>query len=302
MRQRRPGSEVGPNAARPAPGTMRQNLSMRSHRGLMALLLTLGGVSTAAHDMWIEPTSYVPEAGKVVGLRLRVGENFLGDPLVRDPSLIEKFVVADATGIKPVAGRDGGDPAGLIRSTDQGLLVVGYQSKPSPVVLSPAKFNQYLTEEGLEDIIALRAKRGEGAADAREVFTRCAKSLMLLGPPTAAQRDRVLQFTLELTAERNPYMMAAGQNLPFRLTYKDRPLAGALVVAISQRKPLDKVSARTDKAGRVRLRLGEPGAWLIKSVHMIAAPAGSGSEWASFWASLTFELPPPAGAATASSK
>ena len=30
--------------------------------------------------------------------------------------------------------------------------------------------------------------------------------------------------------------------------------------------------------------------WLIKAVHMIPAPAGSNAEWASFWASLTFEL------------
>lgn len=271
---------------------MLQDVSVRSPRLVVILLLALSGVSIAAHDMWIEPVSFVAETGKVVGLRLRVGENFLGDPLVRDPSLIDRFIIADAHGIKPVIGRDGADPAGLIRPTDEGLLVVGYQSKPSPVVLPPAKFNQYLAEEGLETIVALRAKRGEAASDAREVFTRCAKSLMLLGPPTVAQRDRVLRFTLELTAERNPYMMTAGQNLPFRLTYQDEPLAGALVVAISQRQPSAKISARTDKAGRVRLRLSEPGAWLIKSVHMIPAPAGSGSEWASFWASLTFELPP----------
>ena len=33
------------------------------------------------------------------------------------------------------------------------------------------------------------------------------------------------------------------------------------------------------------------GVWLIKAVHMIAAPPGSGAEWESFWASLTFALP-----------
>jgi hypothetical protein len=36
--------------------------------------------------------------------------------------------------------------------------------------------------------------------------------------------------------------------------------------------------------------------WLIKSVHMIPAPAGSGAEWASFWASLTFGADAPNGA------
>jgi hypothetical protein len=32
------------------------------------------------------------------------------------------------------------------------------------------------------------------------------------------------------------------------------------------------------------------GMWLIKAVHMVPAPAGANAEWASFWASLTFEL------------
>jgi uncharacterized GH25 family protein len=54
--------------------------------------------------------------------------------------------------------------------------------------------------------------------------------------------------------------------------------------------PSEKLSARTDTDGRVRFRLRPGGMWLVKAVHMVPAPAGSNSEWASFWASLTFEL------------
>jgi uncharacterized GH25 family protein len=75
-----------------------------------------------------------------------------------------------------------------------------------------------------------------------------------------------------------------------RLTYESRPLIGALVVAINRLNPADKMSARTDADGRVRFKLRQDGMWLIKAVHMIPAPAGSNAEWASFWASLTFEL------------
>ncbi|MEO7270739.1 MAG: hypothetical protein ABIX28_00630, partial [Vicinamibacterales bacterium] len=65
--------------------------------------------------------------------------------------------------------------------------------------------------------------------------------------------------------------------------------------------PLARVAARTDKAGHVTLKLTQPGPWLIKAVHMIPAPAGSDSQWASFWASLTFELGDPAPRAVTSS-
>jgi hypothetical protein len=29
--------------------------------------------------------------------------------------------------------------------------------------------------------------------------------------------------------------------------------------------------------------------WLVKAVHMVPAPAGSGADWESIWASLTFK-------------
>ena len=62
-------------------------------------------------------------------------------------------------------------------------------------------------------------------------------------------------------------------------------------MAINRRNPSEKLSARTDNDGRVRFRLPADGMWLVKAVHMIPAPAGANAEWASFWASLTFELP-----------
>ena len=55
-----------------------------------------------------------------------------------------------------------------------------------------------------------------------------------------------------LVAERNPYTMTAGQDLPVRLTYQNRPLAGTLVVAINRANPAQKLSARSGKDGRRR--------------------------------------------------
>ena len=243
-----------------------------------------------AHDMWIDPTTFVPEPGTIVGLRLRVGENLLGDPLPRDPALINEFVFEDGSGRKPVVGRDGADPAGLLRAATPGLIVVGYRSNPSTIEQTPEKFNQYLKEEGLDTVAALRARRKETGVTTREMFSRCAKSLVLAGPASAGQGDRLLGLPLEIVAERNPYVIAIGQELPFRLIYENRPLPGALVVAINRLNPAEKLRARTDNDGRVRFTLPRGGMWLIKAVHMVPAPAGANAEWASYWASLTFGL------------
>ena len=254
-------------------------------------VLVVASASLGAHDMWIEPATFAPESGDIVPVRLRVGQDFLGDPLARDSSLIKQFVYVDVAGRRPLVGRDGSDPAGFLRVGTPGMTVVGYFSNPSSVELTAEKFNQYLTEEGLDAVAALRASRYQTGAPAHEIFTRCAKSLVLTGAVKPDQGDRNLGFTLELVAEKNPYALKAGQDLPVRLTYENRPLAGALVVAMNRKRPSQKVSARTDAEGRVQLRLPAGGMWLVKAVHMIPAPPETKAEWASYWASLTFELP-----------
>ena len=260
-------------------------------RVLSFLVLAAAALNPAvlvAHDMWIEPATFFAESGEIVAVRLRVGQDLLGDPLPRDSRLVDQFIVQDAHGRKPVVGRDGADPAGFLRAATPGLLIIGYQSHPSKVELTAEKFNQYLKDEGLDAVAALRIRRNETSASAREQFSRCAKSLMLSGSARKSQRDRALGFTLELVAERDPYALRPGQDLPVRLIYEDRPLAGALVVAINRLNPANKLAARTDPDGRARFRLRPGGMWLVKAVHMVRAPGDSGAEWASYWASLTF--------------
>jgi uncharacterized GH25 family protein len=262
--------------------------------GLIGALMgavTFSSVRLCAHDMWIEPTTFAPKNGEVVGLRFRLGQDLLGDPLPRDPRLINQFVVEDATGRKPVIGRDGGDPAGFVRAGSPGVLVVGYHSNASAVELPADKFNQYLKEEGLDAIAALRVSRNQVGAPSRELFSRYAKTLIASGPTSETQGDRRLGFPFEIVAERNPYALRADQDLPLRVTFEDRPLAGVLVVAMNRLNPFEKQSARTDKDGRVRFRLRLEGMWLVKAVHMVPATTGSNADWMSFWASLTFGKP-----------
>ena len=259
---------------------------------LAAGLLLASPLPLLAHDFWIEPTSFAPHPGQIVGLRLRVGEHLAGDPVALAPALVKRFVLADTLEARPVLVRQGGDPAAVARVTLPGLSIVGYHSQPNRIELAADKFNAYLTAEGLEAIGELRARRNQSGALARELYARCAKSLLLVGPAGAAQDDRRLGLPLELVAERNPYAVAEGADLPVRLSFEDRPLSGALVVAINSLRPFERQAARTDSEGRVHLQLSPGGMWLVKAVHIIAAPANadSGADWLSFWASLTFEV------------
>jgi uncharacterized GH25 family protein len=254
---------------------------------LSPLVLVLVAAPLQAHDFWIEPSSFRPQVPSEVRLALKVGQDFRGDPVPRDDRRIARFVLVGLQGEASIPGLPGTDPAGFARLERPGLYVVGYRSSRTPITLEPDKFEKYLLEEGLERVVKARSEKGETGKPGREVYSRCAKSLLLAGEAPASGFDRALGLTLELIPERKP---AVGE-LPVRLLYQGKPLEGALVVAIRRDQPDLKITARSDRQGRVRLGLARAGVWLVKAVHMVPAPTETEADWESLWASLTFEIP-----------
>lgn len=245
----------------------------------------------SAHDFWIEPSTFRPAVGDRVAAALRVGQKLSGDPLPRIPSLIDRFVIKGENGVEgPLVGRPGADPAGIALISDAGLHWIGYQSNPYPVALEAQKFEDYLKDEGLEKIIALRKKNSQSLSPGRERFYRCAKSLLDTAGGTSHGFETPLGFTLELIPRKNPYSMKPGGELPLSLLFRGKPMANVLVVAMSKDDPDKAVRARTDAKGHVTLKLAHSGFWLIKAVNMEAAPADAGVDWESWWASITFDL------------
>lgn len=268
---------------------------MPLHRAASLALLFLTASGLRAHDFWIEPSSFQPLPGERVAVRLRVGENLRGDPVPRDPGRIERFAAVGPAGEFDVEGIAGSDPAGWAAPAGPGFHWIVFDSNHAALEQTGPKFDSYLGEEGLERVRELRSIPGgepAGEGPVKEIYSRCAKSLLRVGDGTvegsSSGYDRPLGLELELVPEKDPYALKPGEALPVRLLYRGEPLDGVLVVAMAA--PGARVSART-VAGRVSLALDRPGAWLVKAVHMIPAPAGSGAEWESLWASLTFELP-----------
>jgi len=252
-----------------------------------------------AHDFWIVPSTFRPGVGGPIAVRLKVGEQLRGDPLPRDPAQIETFVLRGPAGETAIAGPPAAEPAGFAVVSGPGLYTIAYRSHRNRLDLPPEKFEEALKKEGLERIVELRRSRGESAKPSTEVFSRCAKSLLKVGDPAPAAPaapiamtgyDRPFGLTLELIPEKDPYQLAAGAELPVRVLYQGKPLAGILVVALSAHQADGRVAARSGRDGRVRLRLAEGGFWLIKAVHMVPAPPETGVDWESLWASLTFDL------------
>jgi hypothetical protein len=262
--------------------------------------LAFGLASVArAHDFWIEPTPPRPAVGERVSAALRVGERLAGEVVPRRPNRIVRFEAVGPDGTaQPLIGVPGMDPAGSFAPSLSGTHRLLYQGNRARLELEPAKFESYLREEGLEKVVAQRAERGESGRPGREAYSRSALAAVCVRgqageavPSGAAPAP--LELTLELRPESDPCGWRAGDEVSLRLLFRGRPVEGAIVAAqLRGRTDVAPLSARTDAEGRVRLRLDTAGFWLLKAVEMVRAEALPDTEWESFWASLTLDLPP----------
>jgi uncharacterized GH25 family protein len=266
-------------------GSMRRECT----RILFGALLTATAIGARAHDFWIEPGSFRPAPNVRVPVRLFVGQHFKGESVPYLLELFERYTLISVRGEKSIQATLGDDPAGSIVLTEPGLATIVYRGTIASVRFdTEQEFNAYLNMEGLEHIVQ---RYGTGKPPIREHYSRGAKALLSLGTPEPMQTDKRLGLPLELIAEKNPYVSGAAKDLPVRLLYQGKPLADATIIAFNKAAPETKTRLRTDRDGRVRLRLDQPGVWLVTSVHMWPAPKGSSAQWESIWASLTFEVP-----------
>lgn len=244
---------------------------------------------TYAHPFWIRPETFRPAVGAQVPLRLLVGVDFKGEPIVYAPEQFNRYIYVGPDGEHDVTGTLGDDPAGKLTIKKTGFYTIGYYSKKFEITFDNfPKFEEYLKLEGLERNRDVAQKRFKIRKGILELYQRCAKSLVKVGNATGPV-DRVLGFPIELVAETDPY--GHDKRIRVRLLYHGKPLENALVIAFNKKDPLNPQRIRTDKNGRVTVKLDKPGPWLLNAVHMIPTGLLSRADWESFWASLTFERP-----------
>jgi uncharacterized GH25 family protein len=257
-------------------------------RGIALAAALAAAAAVDAHDLWIEPSTFHPSEGETVSVGLRVGQNFVGDPVPRFSRAIKQFAIRQAGAEQPIYGNENIDPAGWLRADGSATAMIVYRSEPSYIELPADKFEDYLRLEGLDRIIAARSERGERAKPGREYFSRYAKAL-LAGERTSADVTQPLGLDYEIVPDADPTAGAAA--LRGRVLYGGKPLENALVVAIWRDDPSTRLVARSDARGAFAFTLPRAGVWLVKSVHMVRASFFSRADWESLWASLTFDAP-----------
>lgn len=245
----------------------------------VGLLLAVGRPAFA-HDYWIEPGQFRVGLKDKVQVQLKVGSKKDLKVVTPGPDRIVRLEGVSAKGAHPLTKM-------ALAVPQAGDVLLVYTSNHAYIELEPKKFESYLRHEGLDAIVAERARAKETDKTGTESYARNAKALLTVGHRTH-DFDKVLGLTLELVPLKDPRQ--AGQPLHFRLLFKGKPLAGARTDLMPLKDLTQEAPATTDANGEVSYPPPPAGTYLLAATHMVRASKAIKGDWESQWATFAFEV------------
>jgi uncharacterized GH25 family protein len=240
---------------------------------LLALVAALVASSTvAAHDFWVQPTTYWVAPLTITGMTLQVGH---GPARQRSPIPLDRITRFAAI-----------TPGGATIDLRDGLRRDGTATDGEFAFRDPGGYVLLLETD--------YARHRRLADAASESYARRAKALVQVGSGSQLQMTRVLGMELEIVPEVSPYAEPRPASLPIRVLYRGRRLAGALVELTNLADDAEPFATRTtDAAGRASFTMPASGSWLLNVVWTRPLPESASAEFETLFASLTFGIPQP---------
>ena len=275
-------------------------MNFRSAALLIGLLVCTRASSVAAHDFWLQPSEYWIRPDALTPMTLQVGHGpfrqrspIPARRITRFQAIAPQGAVIDLHDQLQLGGAEGD---GDFRLKEQGVYVLALQTDDGAQTHLPSiRFNDYLKAEGLTPALEQRARLHRMDADGSERYSRCAKSIVQVGPSgpgSQAQVSKPVGLPLEILPEANPYAVPRSATLPVRVIYAGRPLAGALVKLTNLKDDASPFQVHlTDQNGRASFTMPNSGTWLLNVIWTKALPRSEETDFETVFSSLSFGFP-----------
>jgi len=265
-----------------------------SKRKILFLYSLLFVTVVSAHEFWLAPNKYFFRLNEEVIINPSVGEDFKADNWANRAKRtlwLKCFSMKDGKeSVEPLAVSDS-LPTNF-KPKKNGNYLIALQSKPSFIELAGYKFEEYLKEDGIENIAQYRLVHGDTAKRSREFYQRCAKTLIQVGDTQTDAYSVKTNMPLEITPLTNPYKLKKQDSIAFRFEFKGKPLVSQTVRSWCKSMDSLKVKAfyKTDVKGVAIIPISERGEWMISLVRMELYSDITKADYESFWGSYTFEV------------
>ncbi|MCU0340791.1 MAG: DUF4198 domain-containing protein [Spirosomaceae bacterium] len=264
---------------------------------LSVALLTATFCLTLAHEFWIYPTQFFVKVGEQLTFTINVGEDYMGERWGGGSRRVER--------LRHISTQEETDLTAKIQQDDSlvtppsltvgqaGTHIVALETNSSFIELEPKKFLEYLKEDGLTNAISYRQKNGETQKNGRELYRRCAKTLVQVGETSDANALKNTGMALEIIPLTNPYSLPKGQPLACQFLFEGKPLKNALVRCWRRVNGKTELELKqSDAQGKATFDLPRKAkaAYMVSVVTMQRLSENPRADWQSTWGSMTFGM------------
>jgi uncharacterized GH25 family protein len=263
----------------------------------LAFVLIMGVVLISplfAHEFWLMPSKFKVKINEPIALTFYVGEDFMGEiwGKKRERTLkLTHFSRKNQEDLTDLAIKS--DSNDLVLNFDkEGTHMVTMESKNSFIALEAAKFNDYLKDDGIDNIYQLREKNRELDKPSKEFYRRCAKTLIQVGSKLDKTFKKNTGMPLEIIPLKNPYALKMGDKMTVQVLYNGAPLSDKMIVTWNKTATTKtrQQKLRTDAKGQMTFLLDQNGQWMVSLVHMVSVENNPEANYQSYWGNLTFEF------------
>ena len=256
------------------------------------LLITTIGSLAQAHEFWMQPKKYRCTVGEEVNVDFMVGENFTGEFWDLKRHKAEKVELHRVSGLKNLLNEVKTTKGNnlLVKADQEGTYLLAMQSNAAYLEMEAKAFNDYLKEDGLDDILNERKKSNQSNKPSKEFYSRYAKLILQVGDKPDDTFKKQVGFRYEIVPSQNPYSLNVGDYLQCKVLFEGKPAPYALVKVWSKVNNTTFLqNIYTEKDGMLRFPISTAGEWMVSSVKMIKSEM-AGAEYHSLWASLVFGI------------
>ena len=270
----------------------------RSLRILLAMVLVmmLGCIAwpAGAHDTWLQPRRVSVLPGTIAQIDLTSGDKFAAfDTAIKADRIDVARARLNGKTID-IAQRAPEKKSIELRValSDPGVAALWISLTPKSLELNQKQVRHYLDEIDAPALLAQAWYVGKASKPWREVYTKHAKTFVLVGKHGRPKADRSwsepVGLALEIVPEKDPTALRAGDEFPVRVLKNGAPLPDFSLGIVREGKT-NRAFKKTDAAGRAVFKLARSGKWLLRGTELRSSNKPA-TDWESDFTTLSFEV------------
>ena len=177
-----------------------------SKKKVSLVCILMASLILQAHEFWLQPNKFQYAIGESVTIDFMVGESFVGEKWDLSRHRIVKLDHFTKDGTKSLGNEVKPGSNLNVRLEKAGTHLFVMQSNNAFSELDAEKFNEYLKEDGLEEVISHRKRTNALNKPGKEFYARCAKVLVRAGDrsdETFKKRAGLARVASHLTTHRD---------------------------------------------------------------------------------------------------